>query len=521
MKQFKQLTTLFFLIFTGFSFAQTGILSGTVMDSEFNDVLPYANVVVKGSTKGTTTDFDGKYVLELPEGTYTIQYSFVGYETKEITDVTVKANEEVIVDVSIGPANSLEEVVLTSSSKRNTENAVLNLQKKSVMLMDGLSAQTIKKTGASNAASAVKSVPGVSIQGGKYVYVRGLGDRYTKSILNGVDIPGLDPDRNTIQMDIFPTNIIDNVIVVKSAAAEYPADFTGGVVDIITKDFPSKAEYSISAGAGYNSAMHFNDDYLTYNGSKSDFLGYDSGKRNLPINRYQPIPGTFNNSTVLTTLTRRFDSELAAKNETSGMNFDFGFTAGNQYDLGKNKIGYIASLSYKNNTTFYGDRIDGNYTKDENNSNNNNLLATRLTNGDEGINSIVLNGLAGLVFKTDNSKFKANVLHIQNGESSAGFYLQKLAQGGGNAGFENIQKDALLYTERSITNVLINGDHKLTDNLDLNWKFSPTFTKVLDKDHRITPLEQNQNGNFSISPSTSSFPIRIWRTLQEEAGMEK
>ncbi|HIC32690.1 MAG TPA: TonB-dependent receptor, partial [Flavobacteriaceae bacterium] len=494
-----------------------GIVSGTIMDSEFNDVLPYANVVVKGTTKGTTTDFDGKYALELAEGTYTIQYSFVGYETKEITDVIVKANEEVIVDVSIGPANSLEEVVLTSSSKRNTENAVLNLQKKSVMLMDGLSAQTIKKTGASNAASAVKSVPGVSIQGGKYVYVRGLGDRYTKSILNGIDIPGLDPDRNTIQMDIFPTNIIDNVIVIKSAAAEYPADFTGGVVDIITKDFPSKAEYSISAGAGYNSAMHFNDNYLTYSGSKSDFLGYDSGKRDLPINRYQPIPGTFNNSTVLTTLTRRFDSELAAKNDTSGMNFDFGFTAGNQYDLGKNKIGYIASLSYKNNTTFYGDRIDGNYTKDENNSNNNDLLATRLTNGDEGINSIVLNGLAGIVFKTDKSKYKANVLHIQNGESSAGFYLQKLAQGGGNAGFENIQKDALLYTERSITNVLFNGDHKLTDNLDLDWKFSPTFTKVLDKDHRITPLEQNQNGNFSISPSTSSFPIRIWRTLQEEA----
>ncbi|MBN2869309.1 MAG: TonB-dependent receptor [Flavobacteriaceae bacterium] len=517
MKQFKQLITLFFLIFTCLTFAQTGIVSGTIMDSEFNDVLPYANVVVKGTTKGTTTDFDGKYALELAEGTYTIQYSFVGYETKEITDIIVKANEEVIVDVSIGPANSLEEVVLTSSSKRNTENAVLNLQKKSVMLMDGLSAQTIKKTGASNAASAVKSVPGVSIQGGKYVYVRGLGDRYTKSILNGIDIPGLDPDRNTIQMDIFPTNIIDNVIVIKSAAAEYPADFTGGVVDIITKDFPSKAEYSISAGAGYNSAMHFNDNYLTYSGSKSDFLGYDSGKRDLPINRYQPIPGTFNNSTVLTTLTRRFDSELAAKNDTSGMNFDFGFTAGNQYDLGKNKIGYIASLSYKNNTTFYGDRIDGNYTKDENNSNNNDLLATRLTNGDEGINSIVLNGLAGIVFKTDKSKYKANVLHIQNGESSAGFYLQKLAQGGGNAGFENIQKDALLYTERSITNVLFNGDHKLTDNLDLDWKFSPTFTKVLDKDHRITPLEQNQNGNFSISPSTSSFPIRIWRTLQEEA----
>ena len=105
-------------------------------------------------------------------------------------------------------AQGLDEVVVSVSASTNTEKSVLEFQKKSISLVDGLSSQRIKSTGASNIASAVKSVPGVSVQGGKYVYVRGLGDRYTKSILNGVDIPGLDPDRNTIQMDIFPTNIL-------------------------------------------------------------------------------------------------------------------------------------------------------------------------------------------------------------------------------------------------------------------------------------------------------------------------
>ncbi len=209
--------------------------------------------------------------------------------------------------------NSLDTVVITTSTKRNTENAVLNLQKKSVVVMDGLSAQAIKSSGASNVASAVKSVPGVSIQGGKYVYVRGLGDRYTKSILNGIDIPGLDPDRNTIQMDLFPTNILDNVIVLKSASAEYPADFTGGIVNIVTKDFPTKAEYTLSLGVGYNPDMHFNNNYLTSAGSDTDLFGFDDGTRDLPIHRYQQIPGTFDNRLLLSSLTSDFKESLEQK----------------------------------------------------------------------------------------------------------------------------------------------------------------------------------------------------------------
>lgn len=498
--------------------AQKGSVSGKVIDGEFNEPMAFANILVKGTTKGTTTDFDGKYQLDLDAGTYTLVFSFVGYQTKEITDVVITPNKDVIVEVVLN-TNSLETVVITTSARRNTESAVLDIQKKSVVVLDGLSAQSIQSSGASNLASAVKSVPGVSVEGGKYVYVRGLGDRYTKSTLNGVDIPGLDPDRNTIQMDLFPTNILDNVIVLKSASAEYPADFTGGIVDIVTKDFPSNAEYTISFGAGYNPDMHFNDQYLTYTGSDTDILGYDDGTRNLPINRYQPIPGTFDNRLLLTSLTNRFQKELQAKQETSGMNYDFGFTLGNQYDVGDNKLGYMASVSYKNETTFYENRNDGGWVKNFDDSSDNDLRYVLNSKGSEGINSVLLNGLVGLTYKTETSKYRVNVLHIQNGESAAGFFDQEISQDGVGGGIEPLVKNSLTYTERSITNIFVGGSHRLSNNenaFNLDWKFSPTFSKVMDKAHRITPLQQADNGEFFVSPSATTYPIQLWRNLIEE-----
>jgi len=520
MKNLHKVLSVLFLLTAMVSFSQ-GKISGTVIDGEFNEPLAFANVVVKGTSKGASADFDGKYELEIEAGTYTLVFSFVGYVTKEITDVVVKEDEVVTLDVVL-ETNSLDTVVITTSTKRNTENAVLSIQKKSVVVLDGLSAQAIKSSGAGNVASAVKTVPGVSIQDGKYVFVRGLGDRYTKSILNGIDIPGLDPDRNTIQMDLFPTNILDNVIVLKSASAEYPADFTGGIVNIVTKDFPSKAEYSISLGSGYNPDMHFNDNYLTSEGSDTDFLGFDDGTRDLPINRYQPIPGTSENRLLLNTLTNRFQKELAAKRETSGMNFDFGVTLGNQYDVGDNKLGYQASLSYKNQTTFYENRIDGAFIRNPQDRSQNELIAALDSRGSEGINNVILNGMLGLAYKTDKSKYKVNLLHIQNGESTAGFFDQVISQDGTGGGLEPLTKNSITYTERAITNLLFTGKHRLNSIEDdkpfnLEWKIAPTFSKVMDKGHRITPLQQADNGDSFLSPSASTLPIQLWRNLLEES----
>lgn len=484
------------------------------MDGEYDEPMAFANVLIKGTTTGTSTDFEGKYILDVEPGVYTLIFSYVGYNTVEVSGINVSENEDKVVNTTL-ETNSLSEIVITTTARKNTESAVLDIQKKSVTLLDGLSIESIKKTGAGDIAAAVKSVPGVSVQGGKYVYVRGLGDRYTKSILNGVDIPGLDPDRNTIQMDIFPTNILENVIVIKSASAEYPADFTGGVINIVTKDFPTRKTNSISAGFGYNPEMHFNNNYLSYKGSPTDFIGLDNGDRNIPVGRYEPIPGYWENDSKLTDMTRSFNPELKGKNKTSFGNFDFGFTSGNQFDVGENKMGYQFSLSYKNNTTFYKNRFDGIYQKNPDASVNE-LSALRLTNGSEGVNNVILNAIAGIVFKTDNSKYKLTALRIQNGESSAGYFTQLLSQDGVGGGFEPIYKDALLYTERAVTNLMLNGKHNSVEgDWIIDWKISPTFSKVFDKDHRISPLQETDEGEFVISPSAATFPIRIWRDLDE------
>ena len=158
--------------------AQSGTIEGIILDGELDDVLPFSNVTVNGTNKGSTSDFDGFYTMSLEPGIYTVTFSFVGYQAKEITEVVVIANETTRVDVTLNSAaDSLAEVVISVTARRNTEASVLNLQKKSIKVTDGLSFEGIKRTGANNVASAVKNIPGVSVQGGKYVYVRGLGDR--------------------------------------------------------------------------------------------------------------------------------------------------------------------------------------------------------------------------------------------------------------------------------------------------------------------------------------------------------
>jgi TonB-dependent receptor len=500
------------------SFAQTGIISGTINDGEFNDVLPFANVVIKGTAQGTTSDFDGKYALEAEPGTYTVVFSYLGYETKEITGVEVTEGGEQTVDVTLNPAsNELDEVVVTTTVSKNTEASVLNLQKRSVALMDGLSIQSIKKSGAGDIASAVKSVPGVSVQGGKFVYVRGLGDRYTKSILNGMDVPGLDPDRNTLQLDIFPTNILDNIIVVKSATADQPADFTGGVVDIVTKDLPTRPEYSVSFGVGYNSTMHFNDDYFSYDGSDTDFIGFDDGLRDLPIQPETEIPSPFVDGPNVRRLTKRFDPTLKARREQSPMDFSFGLTAGNQYDAnedGSKKIGFLASLSYKKDTEYYEDYINGQvFRKQESDPSQLELITDRTQVGDLGSNNVLISALAGLALKTGKSKYKFNGLHIQNGESTASYIRQQNRSVNSNI----IDKDVLTYTERSITNILLNGEHTNEDaSFKVEWKLAPTLSRIYDKDFRTTPFRFNpETENYTVSPSESGLPSRIWRDLDE------
>ncbi|MGA0048845.1 MAG: carboxypeptidase-like regulatory domain-containing protein, partial [Flavobacteriaceae bacterium] len=400
MKKILLFTFSNLILFTQLTFSQFGI-TGTVIDGDFNEPLPFANILVKETGEGATSDFDGKYTLELESGTYTLVFSFVGYETKQITSIEVGTTDFTDLDVVLNSAaQGLEEVIVTVDARQNTESSVLEIQRKSASLLDGISAQTFKKIGSNDLASAVKSVPGVSVQGGKYIYVRGLGDRYSKSILNGVDIPGLDPDRNTLQMDLFPTQMLSNVLVIKSARADLPADFTGGVIDIITKELPTKEEFSISVSTAFNPDMHFNKNFLSYQGGKTDFLGFDDGTRQNKIansflgNVFDPRFNSNNDGLdLINKVAQQFDSQMAPINTTSGLNYSAGVTYGNQFNFKNNHaLGILGSISYRSEQSLYENAQDNiyNYSPFKNNYE---FEENRIQNGTIGGENIIASAL--------------------------------------------------------------------------------------------------------------------------------
>ncbi len=505
-------------IFSNSIFAQNGSIRGTVFDGSNGEYLPGVTVYVEGTSTGTITDLDGRFNIGLTPGNYSLRVSFISYETLMITDIEVKSGETTTLgEIKLEEASiSLTEVTVTAKAVRNTENSLISIKRRSPNVIDGISAGSFKLIGDSDAAGAMKRVPGVSVSQGKYVYVRGLGDRYTKSLLNGVDLPGLDPDRNTLQMDIFPTSIIDNIIVHKSFSAELPADFTGGAIDIEIKDFPEDKESSFSVSMGYNPESHFNSEYLSYKGGKTDFLGFDDGTRAIPAT--EDIPqfalavgnpdGT--NGLRYKEILNSFSPTMAAMQTMSFADFSLGFSYGNQKPGDKYTLGYNFALSYKNSTDFFKDAEYGKYGLGEPGVFEMNRREYQY--GSYGSNNVLLSAMAGLAIKTSSSKIRLNLLHLQNGESKAGIFdFIGSDQGSDFTAFQH----SLDYSQRSLTHLLLDGNHSKTGrNLKIEWKLASTYSVLDDPDIRFTRYEIVDANTLRIGTEVG-FPERIWRNLDE------
>lgn len=515
------LTVLHFLCIT--ALAQEGIIRGTVIDDASGEPLFGVTVQIKGTTNGAITDFDGKFSINAAVGTYDILVSFVSFQTVAIQQVVVAEGEVTLIeqirmkeDVEL-----LEEVVVTAEVLRTTESALLTVKRKSANLVDGISAASFKKIGDSDAAGAVKRVTGVSVEGGKYVYVRGLGDRYTKTTLNSVDIPGLDPDRNSLQIDIFPTSLLSNMVVLKSATADLPADFTGGLVNIETKDFPDEKIFDVSVGISFNPSMHFRSDALTYAGSRTDWLGFDSGLRGLPVqvdNRDLPFPFIDSDEEVRQT-SELFSSQLDATSAQNFMNYSLSLTTGNQKNLSNgNTLGYVFSATYKRSNEYYRDVKYGEYQKrDEANLTDFGIASLR--QGAFATENVLLGGLGGLAYKTKNAKYKLSAMHLQNGEKKTAAldivvdplddFEPRLT-----SDFEAIGNN-LEYSQRSLTHFLVSGEHHLNNNQwTIDWKIAPSISRLTDPDIRSAAFS-TQTGQNRINAGEAGPPNRIWRFLDE------
>ena len=310
---FKIIFTIFISLFFAANLgAQTlkGIVAGKLVDSETGDPLIYANVHLEGTTFGAASDLEGNYrIVSVPPGTYNVKLNYMGYAETQITDVVVTAGEVTKINVTLKPeVLEAEEVMVTAKALRNTEAVLLKDRQKAIAVSDAISAEAISRSGSGDAAEAMTKVTGASVVDGKYVYIRGLGERYSNTHLDGAELPTADPDKKAFQMDLFPSNLLDNIVTVKTFTPDKPGNFSGGIVNIGTKTFPESFTMSFSSSASCNTQTTLNDNFILYGGGSTDWLGFDDGTRDIP-----DLFDNWNKEDWPTVTGARYNDEEAAK----------------------------------------------------------------------------------------------------------------------------------------------------------------------------------------------------------------
>lgn len=267
------------------STAQKGEIAGFVQDRKTRETLIGANVIIKGTTLGVSTDIDGKFRLAgVDPGIFSIEVSYISYRKLVIEGVEVNPDQTTDLEIFLEEdARMLEGIVVRERRKTDTEISIISAVKASNVAVTGMSRQQISRSLDKNAAEAMRRVPGVTIMDGRFIVVRGLIDRYNTVWLNGSATPSFESDKRSFSFDILPTSSLDRMMIYKTPAPELPADFAGASIQLFTRNIPEKNSLSIGYKMGFREGTTFRNFY-TYEGGKTDWLGFDDGTRALPDN---------------------------------------------------------------------------------------------------------------------------------------------------------------------------------------------------------------------------------------------
>ncbi|HET6763985.1 MAG TPA: carboxypeptidase-like regulatory domain-containing protein, partial [Longimicrobiaceae bacterium] len=262
---------------------QTGRIVGRVVDGSTGRGLSGARVAVQGTTLAVPAGVDGRYSLSrVPAGTHTLAVSMMGYGTKTVTGVAVAGGGAAQMDVALSPAAlQLQAIAVSATRERGTVSRALDEQRTATGIVNSTTAEQIARSPDANAAQAVQRVSGVTVQGGKYVVVRGLGERYTTTSLNGARLPSPEPDRKVVPLDLFPAGLLESVSTTKTFTPDQPGDFSGARVDLRTREFPTHRVFTFSAGSGYNDRATGRS-VLAAPTVGGEWLGFAGSERALP-----------------------------------------------------------------------------------------------------------------------------------------------------------------------------------------------------------------------------------------------
>lgn len=485
--------TLFFISTVTFS-QNKGAISGVLTDKDSNnETLPFANVLLKGTQIYATTDIDGKYSINAPAGDYAIQFSYIGYESIEIP-VTVKDSETVILSKALGAAGyKLNDVVITTHVNKQKETALLLEQKNAVEIKQSIGAQELSRKGVSDVATAVTKTSGITKQEGSgNIFVRGLGDRYNSTTMNGLPLPSNDPSKKNIKLGIFNTDIVESIGIDKTYNFRNFGDFGGANIDIVSKKHTGSEMLEIGFELGINTLANSQKDFRLQDGPSKTGFSNTSYPKN-PFSSYN------------------FDTNWNTAAATP-INTSIFVRGGSEFNVGENgKLGFFGTASFDN---------EYNYT-------------TGVSNGSIGLNGIPRRNLNFESFSYNtNTTVMGNVNYKVNDNNSIKFnslFVNTSSQD--HQEFEgiidrfDIASDGGGYIRRSNldqTTVFINqllGNHSLNERTNFNWGVSYNSLKNSIPDRMQNTLIP-QNGQSDpdvkqVSDNNDSENHRFYQNLKD------
>lgn len=546
----------------------TGNLTGLVVDSVSGNALRGVIVTVEGTPASGQTDLNGSYFIpRITAGSYTVTFSRDGYRTSSASDVVITAGQSTKVDFPLATAPSLatetplielETFTISAALLADSDIGLLSARQKSVNVSDAIGAESFSRLGVGDAAEAMSKITGASVIDGKYVVIRGLGDRYSNTLLNGVAIPSADPDRRAVQMDQFPTDALESIVTSKSFTPDQPGAFSGGSVNLKTKNFPDGFFATVGVSTAYNTNTT-GKDILVIPGSSPGAFGRDASNRSFPsAARSINPPSTSrinqairNNATNTDSLIADFTNYNAAFNnasylpttKTAGPDYGFSLSVGDRLVFdNEQEFGYIFAFAYDKSYSHDDSASVGRYSIGASDPNSPNFIVGALNfNTDPSKYDYYQGYLAnptgpfgetpqfGTTISSQNVDWGlyAQVAYKFNpsNEISLRYFSNQSAEDKITRGVgEIVRSDSgrmwtaydLLYTERNVNSTQLEGKSVFdTSDIVFDWRVSYSNSALDQPDYRSFFYVWNFNSQQFASANGSN--LRLWRELEDDS----
>jgi len=484
-----------------------------VLDAETGRGLPGAQIVVENTALGVLAGVDGRYLIRrIPAGTVTVRIEMLGFATKTMSGLVIPAGGTAEANVSLETsAILLDEIVVTAAEERGSVARALDDQRNSIVVVSAISAEELSRSPDGDAGEAVRRVSGVTVQDGKYVFVRGLGERYTTTSLNGARVPSPEPERKVVPLDMFPSGLLQTITTAKTFTPDLAGDFSGAQVNIETRSFPTRREFSVSASTGFNTAAT-SKNIVFAPGTGSEWLAAASSERSLPefVSQFGNFQTVAPNQAQMNQMVRSFRNAWSAGQASgkpkSSLSASLGGTDG---FLGR-QVGYLVSGTYSYSEEA---RVSQRRAQAESDGTGVGTLEVDRFEGSSGGRSVLWGGLLNLstLLGTSN-RLLVNGTYNRTADDEARIEVgfdENLAQ--------TFQIQRLRYVERSVFSAQVAGEHQLSRSNRLDWSATASSVSRVEPDRSEFVKQFDPGVTPTWFSSSNEGAVRTFSDLNETA----